>query len=521
MSKPIFFQVVVMDNQDPMMLGRIRAKLLVDNYNDIVKSITDPPWNEQKDVWTSRDPFIFNPLMPYFMYQVPKVDELAQVLYVNRDFKYQNQYYVQNTFSSPTTILFEYNVGANKFTGTGTQLSNPKPLKNQDGTYADKATHQGVFPEPGDNAILGRGSADLIVKENEVLLRAGKFKSPTLQPNVIPSGNSQRGFLQLSRVNTTKVKQEDKTIIEFNERVIPVKYLVEWAITNPENTQNKFSGAVYLYGLKPDISTNSKNLTVGSIVDEKLKSLIDTAPFTLLSGTDTIKFINNFINKCNGTLGVVDPLTGVEVSPTVNLGISLLDTGKFPFFYRPTNLTYSYLNPSVSTSYLNPNGVEVQNITNIFNNVKLLPPLKQGGYGLVYAKNKVGLPLETKKTIVPNSTFTNTPTTYGALGSDKVFLLSHQSSIPGKGKINFDNTLYGISGDQFVDEITPKTSSLVRGEELMELINLIVRFMVTHTHAYPGLPPVPVTQDGSNVQDILTELQNAANKILNKNIRLN
>ena len=55
----------------------------------------------------------------------------------------------------------------------------------------------------------------------------------------------------------------------------------------------------------------------------------------------------------------------------------------------------------------------------------------------------------------------------------------------------------------------------------MELINLIVRFMVTHTHAYPGLPPVPVTQDGSNVQDILTELQNAVNKILNKNIRLN
>jgi hypothetical protein len=520
MSKPIFFQVVVMDNRDPMMLGRIRAKLLVDNYNDIVKSITDPPWDEQKDVWTSRDPFIFNPLMPYFMYQVPKVDELAQVIYVNSEFKYQNQYYIQNTFSSPTSILFEYYVGANKFTGTGTQLSNPKPLKNQDGTYADKAVHQGVFPEPGDNAILGRGSADLIVKENEVLLRAGKFKSPTLQPNVIPNGNSQRGFLQLSRVNTTKVKQEDKTVIEFNEKIISVKYLVEWAITNPENTQNKFSGAVYLYTLKPDISTNSKNLTVGSVVDEKLKSLWDFAPFTLLSENETVKFINNFINKCNGTLGVTTPLTGVEVSPTFNLGV-FLDSGQFPFFYRPNNKTYSYLKPSLSASYINPTGVEVQNITNIFNNVKLFSALKQGGYGLVYAKNKVGLPLETKKTVIPNSTFTNNATTYGALGSDRVFLLSHLSSIPGKGKINFDNTLYGITGEQFVDEILPKTSSLVRGEELMELINLIVRFLVTHTHAYPGLPPVPVTQDGSNVADILTELQNAANKILNKNIRLN
>ena len=67
----------------------------------------------------------------------------------------------------------------------------------------------------------------------------------------------------------------------------------------------------------------------------------------------------------------------------------------------------------------------------------------------------------------------------------------------------------------------PKTSSLVRGEELLELINMIVRFLVTHTHAYPGLPPVSVTQDGSNIADMLTELQNAATKILNNNIRLN
>jgi hypothetical protein len=122
---------------------------------------------------------------------------------------------------------------------------------------------------------------------------------------------------------------------------------------------------------------------------------------------------------------------------------------------------------------------------------------------------------------VPQSSYFADPTTYGALASDYLFLLSHNSSIPGKGKINFDNTLYGISLDQFVDEITPKTSSLVRGEELLELINIIVRFLTTHTHAYPGLPPVPVTQDGSNVSDMLTEMQNAYTKILNGNIRLN
>jgi hypothetical protein len=179
MSRPIFYQVKILDNQDPMMLGRVRATLLIDNYEDIVKGIEN--WNEETDKWTVNDPFIFNPLMPYFMYQVPKVGEFAQVMYVNRDFKYENQYYIQNAFSTPTATNFEWNVGANKFTGTGVQLKNPTSLKNQDGTYKNNVTYKGVFPEPGDNAILGRGSADLIVKQDEVLLRAGKFTDQILQ----------------------------------------------------------------------------------------------------------------------------------------------------------------------------------------------------------------------------------------------------------------------------------------------------------------------------------------------------
>jgi len=598
-NNSIFFQVTVLDNQDPMMLGRIRAKLLIDNYDDIVRAINDPPWNEEKDAWTSRDPFVFNPLMPYFMYQVPKVTEMAQVIYLNKDFKYQNQYYIQNTFSSPTTTGYEYYQGGNKFTGTGTQLKNPKPLKNQDGTYTDQAVHKGVFPEPGDNALLGRGSADVIVKQDEILIRAGKFKGSVLQPNIPPVANQQRGFLQLSRFNKSKTTLPSKIIAETNEVTVQVKYLIEWVITNPENTQDIFSGTIYLYQLKPDLSTNSKNLTVGTEVKESLKSLVASETFSLLTKTESIKFINNFIKTCN---------EGTKTTSGIQLFAS--EQNKFPIFYRPNNLTYSYLTPAslptiqynpdyssigykfclagscniniqvfdiatsqivassnvdglesaaeeiyqiainqVTTNLLNLKIEEVilpeytqlsgvtilppttitsqqstdstNNILEIFNQIKLFPALKQGGYGLIYAKGKVGKPMEIKTTVVPQEKYSSDSTTYGALGSDILYLLSNTSSIPGKGKINFADTLYGISLDQFVDEIKPKTSSLVRGEELMELLNLIVRFLTTHTHAYPGLPPIPVSQDGSSVADILTEMQNAYTKILNENIRLN
>lgn len=509
-NNSIFFQCRVLNNEDPMMLGRIRGIKLTDNYDDILKSITDPPWNQEKDIWTSRDPFVFNSLLPYFVYTVPKVDELVQIVYVNKDFKYQNQYYVQNTFSSPTATYQEYYYGGNKFTGTGMQIKDPKPLKNQDGSYTDQAIHKGVFPQPGDNAILGRGSADLIVKENEVLLRAGKFKGKYLKPNVIPVANQQRGFLQLSKFDAIKEELAPKVFYEFKEEVVLTKYLIEWIIINPENTQDKFSGAVYLYQLKQDSTVNSKNLTLDSEVSENLKRLVATEPFIGLSKSETINYINNFIKTCNTTNVTI---SGLQLFPTNNAD------DKFPIFYRPNQLMYSLLDPS-TTQGLEASGIVIKNIMDIYKQIKLTPTL-QGGYGLIYAKNKVGLPKTAVKKVVPQFKYNNTESSYGALGSDTLFLLSHNSQIPGKEKINFDDTLYGISAEKFADDIMPNTSSMVRGEELLELLNIIARFLLTHTHAYPGLPPVSITQDGSTADMIQTELNSAIQKILNSNIRIN
>jgi hypothetical protein len=509
-NNSIFFQCRVLNTEDPMMLGRIRGVRLIDNYDDILKSITSPPWNEEKDIWTSRDPFIFNALLPYFVYSVPKVDELVQVIYVNKDFQYQNQYYVQNTFSSPTATFKEFYFGGNKFTGTGMQIKNPKPLKNQDGTFTDQSVHKGVFPQPGDNALLGRGSADVVVKQDEVLIRAGKFKGEQLQPNVIPVANQQRGFLQLSKFQSVLQNLEPKVYYELQENVLLTKYLIEWAIINPENTQDKFTGSVYLYQLKPDVSVNSKNISVDSVIPENLKKLVATENFSQLSKIQVIKFVNNFIKTCNET-------------DTTRSGVKLFSdnsaTNKFPIYYRPNTIMYSKLNPSTPLGS-GATSTEISNISDIYKGVKLNPALI-GGYGLIYAKGKVGIPKNAIKKIAKQQKYINQESSYGALGSDTLFLVSHNSQIPGKGKINFDDTLYGITPEKFANEFLPKTSSMVRGEELLELINLIVRFLVTHTHAYPGLPPVPVTQDGSNTQAILTELQNAVNKILSKNIRLN
>lgn len=509
-NNSIFFQCKVLNINDPMMLGRIRGIRLIDNYDDILKSISDPPWNEEKDIWTARDPLVFNALLPYFVYSIPKVDELVQVIFVNKDFQYQNQYYIQNTFSSPTATFKEFNFGGNKFTGTGMQIRNPKPLKNQDGTFTDQSIHKGVFPQPGDNALLGRGSADVIVKQDEILIRAGKFKGAQLFPNVIPVANQQRGFLQLSKFQSVLENLEPKVYFELNEDVLITKYLIEWVVLNPENTQDKLTGAVYLYQLKPDVTVNSKNITVDSEISENLKRLVASQEFSMLSTQETIRFINKFIKTCNDK-NVTESGTKLFTSNDASL--------KFPMYYRPSGLMYSKLNPSTPVGS-SSSSVEVRNLSEIYQGIKLNPALK-GGYGLIYAKGKVGIPRTPVKKISKQQRYVNQESSYGALGSDILYLVSHNSQIPGKKKINFDDTLYGISTEKFANEFLPNTSSMVRGEELLELLNLVVRFLLTHTHAYPGLPPVPVTQDGTNAQSILTEMQDAVNKILNGNIRLN
>jgi len=496
-----FYQCEVLDNQDPAMLGRIRGRRITDDYNAIINSITDPPWNPETDPWSIRDPFVFQPLLPYYIYQTPKVEEMVLVMYSNPDFKFVNQYYIQSTFYSPTSSGFQYWAGGDKFMGTGIRFNLPPYIKKKDGSIDKK--YFGVFPQPGDNALLGRGSADVIVKEDEVLIRAGKYAEERLRANSIPTVNNFRGFLQLSRFPSTIQKLPSSSYFESVPVILQVKYLIEYYISNPENEVDKFGGAIYLYQLKPNLTTNSKNLTVNSDIPENLKYLFYRERFTQLTKSEVITFINKFIQNCNQS----------DKSQTGEPLFS--DQGeKFPIFYRPSPLNYQLLNDNSGS------GVAAKHFGDIYKGIKLYPAL-EGGYGLIISKDNVGSPVDLKKRILEREKRIDNTGTYGALGSDKLFLLSHLSSIPGKKKINFDDTLYGISAEKFGREIIPNTSSMVRGEELLELLNLIVRFLVTHTHPFPGYAPVTISKDGTQVQNILTEMQNATNKVLNQHIRIN
>jgi hypothetical protein len=107
------------------------------------------------------------------------------------------------------------------------------------------------------------------------------------------------------------------------------------------------------------------------------------------------------------------------------------------------------------------------------------------------------------------------------MGADSLYLLSHETEIPGKSKVDLNDTNYGIDQSKIVNDIYPNTSSMVRGEELLELLSVIVSFCTTHVHPYPLMPPSSVTLDGTSIDDLLIKMQEAHNKVLNGNIRIN
>jgi hypothetical protein len=509
-NKIIFFGKVT-DVDDPLLIGRIR----VEPKQETLAFIYPENWNESTDKWKETDPLIFNPLIPYYLSIIPAVGEYVHIIYSNKSETVDaNKFYIQGPLSRPWNNKKENYNNSQSVLASGENLQQAySPIDPKTGKVIISLT--GVYPTHGDNAILGRGTADVIVKENEVLVRAGKTLSSG-NNNIPVVRNDLRSFLQISSFELENVSSGTEEITNESFEDISTKTYVQWSITNLNSTSITYDGKVSVYSL-PGNNDNYKVSVINQSIDLLLGQTISPIYEIIFTGKtleQSSTIINNLIRGVNDGEISWDPSLGYSNQTISN---------QFPFFYGPDQSTYEYV-VSGFASLINAtsNILQSSKIMLLNNKISLSYAYDERGFGLVWKNNpsKLGILTEIKTTEVDKRNYLVQPITYSVLGGDKVYFLTNKSE--GKFKIDLKDTLYGIPQSKLAIEIHKSTNSMVRGEELMFLLNQIVDFMLTHVHPFPGLPPIKeYPNQGVSSKKILETINNAENNILNQNIRFN
>jgi hypothetical protein len=146
------------------------------------------------------------------------------------------------------------------------------------------------------------------------------------------------------------------------------------------------------------------------------------------------------------------------------------------------------------------------------------------GSGLISSKNKYGLQKASKKISYNPVKIETGDFGYAVLGSEKLFIISNSSQIPGYPKVQLKSSeVYGIEEPTLSGNFYESTNSMVRGESLKELLNLMVTFLLKHTHMYHRATPYEYTHENSPVtkSQLQSEFDLFDSKVLNQNIRIN
>lgn len=495
-SRIIYYGKVVNVN-DPMNLGRVR----VEPQDWVISSYENAYKVREVDWWTNKDPFVFLPLLPIFLYQVPKEGEWVHLLFYNPEFKDRNKFYVQGGFSSPNKIKQEEYKSSTTYSALGDrnlQDSNISQLgfqKNPD--------NKDLYPEPSTIGLIGRYNSDILLPDGGSYTRVNKIGDSS---DLNPTFNKRHSFTMLQNYKTRLVDSGTNVFYENNEIIQKIQYVVEYDVYGGLGTlDGQFSGFINIYKVSPYkpvytsaiVDNQRYNFTEESLIGPIYREdfTFDTFDFMTQKFRDIIKSLND-----SGLIINNQPI----LQP-------------FPFVFQPgPNLYEGYeLYKSVDENI---------NSKRFINNVYLNQNDFTKGFGLVSQKGQLGKLTNQQKVEINTINEEPNPITYGMTVSDVLFLLSHDSAIPNLQQINFENATYSgnvLSQDFIFNEILPNTNSMVRGEKLLDLLELIVKFLVNHVHPYHGMAPVSTSVDGTTTTEMLGKLFDAYNTVLNQKIRIN
>lgn len=109
------------------------------------------------------------PLLPKFFHLYPKVGEMVRVFIEDVKYPQRSRFWMGSIISQPQKIAFDSIYTA--LSTTNMAVTSPEPSVV---TYPDA---DGIYPLKEDIAIVGRVNTDVILRINEVHIRAGKHEN--------------------------------------------------------------------------------------------------------------------------------------------------------------------------------------------------------------------------------------------------------------------------------------------------------------------------------------------------------
>lgn len=175
-SDKIFHIGVVESNTDNSDAGRIKVRIKgVDDH------ITDV--NDLASVF---------PLINKFMHVIPKIGETVWVVFPDKKNPFVDRLYIGPIISQPQNL----NKDPHAISSTAGLDSAFSTLKTAPSTIPES---KGVYAGVGDIAIQGRFNTDIILKENEVLIRAGKFLQSNKNEEIPKFNKLNPTYIQLKQ----------------------------------------------------------------------------------------------------------------------------------------------------------------------------------------------------------------------------------------------------------------------------------------------------------------------------------
>jgi len=554
-NKVIYFGVCV-DNQDPALSGRIRA-VLDSNWEgktpkdydadqleallsteagnpDLIKKYGSGESGVQKLKWSENDPHLCSPFLPAFINIIPQTNENVKIILYDPDNPTQNKEYVGPSISSPSNYPYQQFAGGRQGTSKGNRVK-----RDQNITDSDISTN--TFAYPDKIALDGRNNSDLIFGDSEVLLRAGKFISNPKTPE-FPVFNPQMSTLQITNY-PSKLTLEEKEITKEIVEEVDIKYLVEYEIFNLES-ETTFDGKITLYEIlsNPPLVSLPTSVGVGLTTEIYNTKARVTLNFQSQFVSGATYLIDNFLNEVDGrdnTSLKTGPFEGINWTKSAGDGDDIINIGTsassdealnlYPFYFRPSlefQKELDVVNPNDSGVVQERKKLNAQQFTK---DIRLIGVNGDKHYGLKISRDQSTNEIKKETTKIDEAKLDET-TREGIINaiSNKILLYSHDSSIADKEKRNplVENTNNAPSGDNMgVDQKTQITLNdkemepVVRGDQLVKVLTMIVDYLGKHEHGLPGTAPFNETKSGPTLKEVEKILQDK--NFLNQNIRIN